>query len=358
LFKNPKNLAIILIVLAVLVGSRFIFPLPELPELSVAAEVLFRLGGEHGFPITNSILMTLLVDVVLLVLALMATARLRRGEGAVPRGLQNIFEYTIESLYNLARSIDRRNVHRFFTFVVTIFFFVLLANWLALVPGVGSIGICRSHANAQIAHVAAPEAHGSEADAATIAREQAEVEKADLGNGTCGTHENEETGRVEADVLVPLFRSPSADLNLTLALALLSFVVTEYFGFKEFGFGYLGKFFNFKEGALMFVVGILEFISEFVRILAFTFRLFGNIFAGEVVLVVMSFLVPWVLPMPFYGFEIFVGFIQAFIFMVLTVAFIGMALTPHHPHEEHGGAHDHDTPEPEHSLGTPSNAAH
>ncbi len=127
-------------------------------------------------------------------------------------------------------------------------------------------------------------------------------------------------------VLIPrTSRAPSADLNMTLALALIVFVATEYHGFKALGPGYLTKFFNFKGGAVGFFVGIIEFISEFVRIISFMFRLFGNIFAGEVVLLVMAFLVPWLLPSVFYAYELFVAFIQAFIFAILTMVFISLA---------------------------------
>jgi F-type H+-transporting ATPase subunit a len=137
---------------------------------------------------------------------------------------------------------------------------------------------------------------------------------------------------------VPYFRAPSADLNFTLAITVWAVVMIEYFGFSALGFGgYLGKFFNFKEGPMGFMVGLLEFISEIARIPAFMFRLFGNIFAGEVLLVVMIFLIPLGWPLPFYAFEVFVGFIQAFVFAVLTMAFIAIAVTPHGG--DHGDGH-------------------
>jgi len=131
---------------------------------------------------------------------------------------------------------------------------------------------------------------------------------------------------------------------MTLALALIVFVATEYFGFHDLGFGYLSKFFSLRRGAMGLFVGFLEFISEFVRVIAFTFRLFGNIFAGEVVLLVMAFLAPWLLPLPFYGFELFVAFIQAFIFAVLALAFMSLATESHGgEHAEQGGTtHGHD----------------
>ncbi|GIV96525.1 MAG: ATP synthase subunit a [Herpetosiphonaceae bacterium] len=325
-----KKVLIVLGVVGLMVGSRFIAGMDEIPPISIAPEVVFRVAG---YPVTNSLLLTLLADVLLVGLAFVATRKLRNGEGLVPRGLQNFAEMSVEGIYNLCRSVDRRNVDRFFAIAATIFFFVLFSNWLALLPGMGSIGVCRTHEQALVNPVHLEEQPvESPLEGAAPGEHTAEEHAA----GPCGV--DDEGHEL---VLVPLFRSPSADLNMTLALALISFFVTEYFGFKAFGLGYLGKFFNFKEGPIMAGVGILELISEFVRIIAFTFRLFGNIFAGEVVLLVMAFLLPWLLPLPFYGFEVFVGFIQAFIFMILTVAFIAMALTPHHPH---GEVHEHPTP--------------
>ncbi|HEX6291814.1 MAG TPA: F0F1 ATP synthase subunit A [Herpetosiphonaceae bacterium] len=321
---KPRTIITVVIVLAIMIGSRLLFPVEELPEVSVAAEVIGRPGG---FPFTNSLLMTLVVDLVLIVLVLLGTSRM----AAIPRGLQNVWELAVDTFYNLGVSIDHRNIARMFTLVATIFFFVLFSNFLALVPGVGSIGLCRTHEEALINQSVEIE----EAPTAHDADHEEEVHKADIANGTCGTYEHD--GVEEAYVLVPLLRSPSADLNTTLMIALVSFLSIEYFGFKALGIGYLGKFFNFKEGPLNFVVGLFELISEFVRILSFSFRLFGNIFAGEVVLAVMAFLVPWLLPLPFYGLEVFVAFMQAFIFAALTMAFINQATTAHHAEDEHGG---------------------
>ena len=322
---KPRTIITVVIVLAIMVISRLLFPVAELPEVSVAAEVLGRPGG---FPFTNSLLMTFVVDIVLILLVLLATSRM----AAVPRGLQNMWELAVDTFYQLGVSIDHRNIARMFTLVATIFFFVLFSNLLALVPGVGSIGVCRHHEDVLIN----PPVHVEESPTANEEDHAEEVHKGDIANGTCGVYTNEQ-GVQEAEVLVPLLRSPSADLNTTLMIALVAFCFIEYYGFKELGVGYLGKFFNFKQGPLIFIVGIFEFISEFVRILSFSFRLFGNIFAGEVVLAVMAFLIPWLLPLPFYGLELFVAFMQAFIFAALTMAFINQATTAHHEEDAHGG---------------------
>jgi F-type H+-transporting ATPase subunit a len=131
---------------------------------------------------------------------------------------------------------------------------------------------------------------------------------------------------------IPLFRAPSSDLNFTIALAIISVVSVNVYGFRELGFKkHAGKFFNFSD-PIHFFVGILELISEFVKIVSFSFRLFGNIFAGEVLLIVVGSLLPYAAPLPFLALEIFVGFIQALIFSMLTMVFIAMSVEDSHAH--------------------------
>jgi F-type H+-transporting ATPase subunit a len=298
--------------------------------ISAAAEPIWCAGGVHegehcagGFPVTNSLIMTVLVDLLLLLTILFGA----RNMQLVPRGFQNVVEAMVEGFYNFAQGVDRKNVAKFFPLCATIFFFVLYANFFALVPGVGSIGACTT------AHATETESTTAEgAQAAGGAAEHApaaDVEKpSPIFAGLPGYCED---GHV-----VPFLRSPSADLNVTLAFSLVAVFMVEYFGFQALGLGYLTKFFNFREGAMGFVVGILELVSEFVRIIAFAFRLFGNIFAGEVVLVVMAFLFPYLLPLPFYGLELFVAFMQAVIFSVLTLVFMTLATQAHGGHDEHG----------------------
>ncbi|KPV50140.1 ATP synthase F0 subunit A, partial [Kouleothrix aurantiaca] len=286
--------------------------------ISAAAEPIFCLGGElegehcaSGFPVTNSLIMTVLVDIVLLVTAWLATANMQ----LIPRGIQNVMEFMVEAFYNFSQSVDRKNVAKFFPICASIFFFVLYSNYLALIPGVGSIGVCHE------------EAHAAEGEAAPAegAAAEAHVAPSAVFSGLPGYCEN---GKV-----IPALRAPSSDLNVTLAWALVAVFMVEFFGFQALGLNYLTKFFNFKEGAMGFIVGLLELISEFVRIIAFSFRLFGNIFAGEVVLGVMAFLFPYLLPLPFYGLEVFVAFMQAFIFSVLTLVFMSLATISHTGHD-------------------------
>jgi F-type H+-transporting ATPase subunit a len=295
-------------------------------HISAAPEALFCLGGqiEGGhcsagtfLPITNSVVMTIIVDLILLLVVVLVGRNLQ----LVPRGFQNVVEVIIEGFYNFARGVDAKNVGRLFSVAGTIFLFFLVANYAALVPGVGSIGVCRpvSHSEAE---VGSPEGAAPEAATAFTG-----------WPGYCDHHDN---------ALVPALRAPAADLNVTFAFALVAGIMIEVWGFQALGIGYLGKFFinPFKEGPLMSFVGILELIGEFTRIISFSFRIFGNIFGGEVILAVMSFFFVYLLPLPFYALEVFVAFIQAVIFAVLTVIFGSVAMTPHAGHgDEHEAAH-------------------
>ncbi|MDD5528545.1 MAG: F0F1 ATP synthase subunit A [bacterium] len=266
-------------------------PSPELP-----AQVIFYIGY---FPVTNTILTSWITMLVLLCLSLCATRKMK----LIPKGAQNVFEGVIEALLDFMEGVaGKKNARRFFPVVATIFLFVITNSWLSLLPGFGSILI--------------------------------------------GTHEGE----------AHLLRGANTDINLPLALAIIAFVSIEFWGITEVGFSkYISKFMNFKRffrgigqlltgkfktafgdifsGIIDIFVSLLETISEFVRLLSFTFRLFGNMTAGEILLLVVTFLVPWIMPVPFYGLECLVGFIQAFIFSGLTLVFATIATTGHE--EEH-----------------------
>lgn len=329
---SGKTIAIIVVALLIAVGSAMLLPTGQ-PHVSVKAETLFTLAD--GIPITNSLVIMAITDVILIVVAFAATSNMQM----IPRGLQNIMEILIEGFYNVFAGVNSEWIKRGPTFpiVATIFFFVLVANWLGLLPGVGPFGFCRAH-----------EAAGGEHHATTETLDMRLASLGNIGNWQPALQSAEATaeassgkqpmilGCKEGESIVPFFRTPSADLNFTFGLALLAFVYVEITGFQALGAaGYLGKFFNFKDGIMGFLVGLLELISEFARILAFAFRLFGNVFAGEVVLVVLAFLVPLMLPLPFFFFEVFVGFIQAFVFAILTMAFIAIAVTSHGGDDHH-----------------------
>jgi F-type H+-transporting ATPase subunit a len=244
-------------------------------QISLRAEEIFHIGS---FPVTNSVLLAFIALIVLAVFALI----LRRGLKMVPGGVQNIAEVILEGALGLMDSVlgDRRKSEKYLPIVLTVFLFVLCSNWLGLLPGVGSFTM-------------------------------------HTGEGT-----------------VPLLRSPAADLNFTLALALIAVTFANALGIAAIGLGgRLKTFFNFKD-PIAFFVGILELISEFAKIISFSFRLFGNVFAGEVLLTIIAFLLPYLAPLPFMFLEIFVGFIQAFIFGMLTLVFISMAVSEHGEHPE------------------------
>lgn len=271
------------------------------PHVSISAEKLFDLGP---LPVTNSLLMTWIVLAVFLILGIWIRLTLKNK----PQGLQNIFEILIESWLNIIESVtgNAKQTRIFFSTIVTIFLFVLFNNWGGLIPGVGSIGIVETaEATGRTTEALIEKAHG-EAGATDVVAERR----------SGFTH---------------IFRAASADLSFTLTLAIIAVILTQYHGIRQLGgWGYLKRFLNFhKPFPVMLFVGLLEFVLEFAKIISFGFRLFGNIFAGEVLLAVMISLVPFVVPMPFYGLEIFVGAVQALVFSMLTLVFFKTAVTDH-----------------------------
>ena len=248
-------------------------------HISVAAE---KIAHVMGISVTNSLLTSLIVMFLLVFFALKVNSQKPVGKTVKRTTLFLIFEMIIEGLYNFFKNIAGEKTDRLISLLLTFFLFILLGNWIGLLPGVGSIGF---------------------------------YEHTDHG-----------------EAFIPLFRGPNADLNTTLALALISVTTTQVLSIKALGIkGYISRFINFKNPIKMFV-GILELISEFAKLLSFSFRLFGNIFAGEVLLSVMFFLIPVLVPLPFLGLEVFVGFVQALVFTMLTAIFIVVA-TEHHEEE-------------------------
>lgn len=233
-------------------------------HISITAEKLFTLGGL--FSVTNSLLTSWIVMVGLLLFSLIATRKMQ----LVPGALQSVAELAVDGIYTLFHSVLHEKVVAFFPLLATLFLFIITMNWVGLLPGVGTIGL-RSH-----------------------------------------------------EEFIPLFRAGTADLNMTLALAFLAVVIIQYSGLRSLGASYLKRFINFKN-PIYFFVGILELIGEFSRVISFAFRLFGNIFAGEVLLTVIAFLMPFLVPLPFMGLELFVGFIQALVFSMLTAVFLSQA---------------------------------
>lgn len=265
------------------------------PHVKLPADLVFHI---LGFPITNSILATWITMLLLVGFSFIVTRRLK----VLPGRAQALLEFVLESLLNFCKSIaGEQNGRRVFPVIATIFLFVIFNAWLGLLPGYSSITIL--------------------------------------------THEG----------TVHLLRPANTDINTPLAIALASLVFVEYFGFRMLGLGYIKKFLNFGQflgglkslvtgkigagisgmllGIIDIFIGIVEFISEMARVISFTLRLFGNMTAGEILLVMVTFLLPFLAALPFYGLELLVGFVQALIFAGLTLIFITVAVT------SHGGDH-------------------
>lgn len=266
-------------------------PHPELP-----AEVVFHF---LGFPIANSIIATWLTMITLVGFAFLVTRRLRE----VPARWQALLEAAIGALLNFCKSVaGEHNGRLFFPIVATIFLFVIFNGWLGLLPVFGSVLI--------------------------------------------HTHEG----------AVHLLRAANTDINTPLAVAIVSFISVWYFGLKALGLGFLKQFFNFGQfltglgqmirgkvgaglkgiflGIINIFIGMVEFLSQLVRIISFTLRLFGNMTAGEILLLMATFLLPFLFADIFYGLEILVGFVQALIFSGLTLIFLTVAVTSHEQGEE------------------------
>lgn len=313
---------------------RFIAPVPP-PHVALSGEPIFSNGPAW---LTNSILMTIIVDIILLALALLTRFSLKE----IPSGLQNAMEMIVEMLYGLAESVAGKNASKFFPWAATLFLLIIVSNWSGLVPGVGSIGF--EHPVAAHEENTTDEAHTQRltnqlamADGKLVLLSLEDVQAAP----TAGAVAAEEEGHK----FVPLLRAPTADLNLTFALAIMTMVMVQIWGVRFLGGSYFRKFFNASGQGFMkainIFVGILELISEVSRILSFGFRLFGNIFAGEIVLATMAFLVAFLVPVPFYLLEVFVGFVQALVFMMLALVFFQMATIGHSGHDEHHEAGQH-----------------
>lgn len=240
-------------------------------DVVLSAKTLWTVAG---IPITNALIMSWVVMGLLTLIAIVVGSRLKMTPGRFQLLLEWLFEYIYDYI---AEALESRELaRRFFPLILSMFLFIFTANMLEFIPGVGSIGFFQ----------------GSE--------------------------------------FTPLFRTATTDLNFTLALAIIAFIVIEVTGVMTIGvFKYGGKFINFHS-PLGFAVGLIELISELARLVAFSFRLFGNIFAGEVLIAVAAYFAPYLGPVPFMGYEVFVGLIQAAIFSLLTIFFIKIAITEAH----------------------------
>ncbi len=263
-------------------------------NISLAAEPIAHIGS---MPITNSMVNAWIAVIFFILVALVASRR----KGIIPKGIHNVFEAVVEFLITEIQkvTIDRERALKFLPLAGTIFLFVLFSNWLGQIPGTGSIGI---H---EVIH-----------------------------------------GEVE---LIPLLRPASSDLNMTLAIAIFAVVASHLFGLVKIGpLGHISKFINFrgiwqsiKKGPMAMIVAVIEFgvglieiVSEIAKVLSLSLRLFGNIFAGEVLMTVIMGIFAFFLPLPFMFLEILVGAIQATVFAMLTLAYLTVSTEAHGEHEE------------------------
>jgi F-type H+-transporting ATPase subunit a len=316
-------IVLVLLIIGFILGGIFVPVQPEIlvaPEKLIEEPIVNNFLGLGPLYLVNT-LPTLGVTLVLLIVIAYFTNRSLKQSAQtdlVPREIGNVVESILEVLYNLTEgSAGTKWARAIFPWFATILIYVLFANLLKLVPGFESIGVLH-------------ESHG----------EGGHHISPFVGNWSLFTHEEGEY------ILAPFFRGISVDLNFTVALALIAVVMIQVIGFRAQGAGYLSKFFNTRRmfkvpffGAMDFLVGLLELISELSKILSFAFRLFGNMFAGIVLVAIVAGLLGRfsILPAMVMMFELFVGVIQAFVFGMLTMVFMAQATQGHG--EEHAEAH-------------------
>ncbi len=299
-------------------------------EVSIKAQTLFHIGQ---FAVTNTILTSWLVVLVICLLALYIKGKLTKSPTSKSvLMVEVIFEKLIDFLQVFAGTKEK--VKKFFPLVATIFFYVLISNWIGTLPGVETIGLKETYKK-EVEFVKQEEKTGAPKDE-IVAFEEGKFEtlkeeKKELSKPSEVAEEGHEKK------LIPLLRTVFSDLNMTLVLALITVLATHIVGFTSIGAKHhIGKFLvNPLKSPIGFFVGILELIGEVSRVVSLTFRLFGNIFAGSVLMLIISHLAGFIVPIPFLGLELFVGFIQALVFAVLTMLFIASATEMHHEEEKH-----------------------
>ncbi len=239
--------------------------------MTLAPSILFNIGS---FPVTNTLVTTLVVDVIIIAIVLAFRASLALN----PNGVQNFLEMVYEYFYDATKEVSSK-VEIIYPWVTTFFLFIVISNLLGQFPGFESIRFFSA------------------------------------GSGEEG---------------VPLFRTATSDLNVTLAFAVISIFMCHYYSIKHTGIkGYIGRFISFKMFPIFMFVGLLEFIGEFTKVISLSCRLFGNLFAGETVMGTVSSMFAFGLPLPFMCLELMVAVIQAIVFAMLTMAFMSIMIQKH-----------------------------
>lgn len=356
--RFPAKRLIVLALILIGVWAAFIAPSqglgilkPEPPAVVLPAEPIgigipmpvdfvcsiFSAGAAPcTIPITNVLLGVFVADFLLILMAAQAWLFLRSGK-MVPEGFYSFTEWLIEFLWNAAEGTAGKWARRIFPFTATIFLLVFAANLSKLLPIYETIGVLeQAHGsvkgyepvhlfgNVYAIDPTKPVSHEAAAEGEAVAE---------------GEHEE---GLCTSCTVVPYLRAPATDLNFTFALAIIAVVATQVFGFWSLGISYASKFINTRTmftvpmfGVIDFGVGILELVSEFSKILSFAFRLFGNIFAGTLLLSILGALTAVIVPGALYGLETFVGTIQAYVFSMLALVFMSQATVGHGGEEHH-----------------------
>lgn len=372
---KKRYIILLLIVGMIVFGSVISYTKPVLPFIQLPGEpypgtvgmmpaFLFNNAG-----LLNTFISALVAWIVVLALAFGLRARSRTAD-EVPTGFYNVFEMILEGAYNFAQNIVGTKVKDFFPYFMSFILIILVSNWMGLIPGYDSIGfwenkphfvaeqrekelLAAGETDHAVIDAAAQEAHEAE-DAANawglrdglfLIRADNAIADAPIKTDSHGAAIGRNPEAADW-TLVPLLRPASTDLNFTLAFALIAMVMVQYYGFKYLGFSYLHKFFPFLEKgwvdmiktnpikAIDPAVGILELVSEVSKIISFSFRLLGNLFAGMVLLFVMGYILS-VANLAFFGLELFVGLIQALVFALLMLIFMNSATESHGEDEEH-----------------------
>lgn len=326
---------------------------PAKPIIEIKGEKLVTIVESDSDALTVAITNTLLTAWVAMALLIALCLLAVRGRALVPSGFYNLFEAIIEAIYSFVIGIaGEKNGRRFFPLVATFFIYIAFANWLSLTPLFNAIGIYEPvHAEEKHFHERAVVFKEGSVNLILPGAADFEFEAEHCAAGHEGDACREEAihhateGKLKEGegigILAPYLRGINTDLMTPLSFALVSGFFVEWWGISTLGFfRYMSKFFNLR--GINAAVGLLELVAEFARLVSFSFRLFGNMMAGEILLLVMTFLFAVTAPivLVFYGLELFVGAIQAFVFGTLTLVFAVLAVSAHGP-EEHADEGHH-----------------
>ncbi|MEK7281930.1 MAG: FoF1 ATP synthase subunit a [Chloroflexota bacterium] len=289
---------------------------PPRLHIQVPSESIFHFWKASfevfSFSLSNTMLTAIASTLLLLFISWRATRRM----SLVPRGLQNLMEAGLELILGLVETVaGKEKAKVFLPLVATIFFFILISNWTGLIPGFGTIGVVEK---------------GHEEAFKVLNIGGLKVFYLPFGQEV-------------AEGLVPFFRSANSDVNIPLSMALVSMLIVQYWGIRASGLGnYIQRFVMVKQlfkgrifyGGIDLAVGALEAISQAAQIISLTFRLFGNIFAGEILLIMIAFLFPLAWILPFFGLELIIGLVQSLIFAMLILIWATLAVTGHEASHE------------------------